>query len=239
MEAEPPDPTLVQLGSSNITIASIHTIGSCNLTPLPQKKKFYSREGSVAGTDLLPICRICQLPGDMVDPLFSPCRCSGSLRFIHYTCLKKWISISTRKTKKPPKCELCHYQFKRHKQFRFKNWRWPRVSARDKCLHLVFLINLLIMVGCAVATIMCFLSDKGQINKLPKNKVELTIEEIITLACGVTFFVAFFIAMTVEIKARHTLYKLFLKFVTQNTDWAVESYDRNKDPGYSGPAALV
>lgn len=88
MEAEPPDPTLVQLGSSNITIASIHTIGSCNLTPLPQKKKFYSREGSVTGTDLLPICRICQLPGDMVDPLFSPCRCSGSLRFIHYSCLK-------------------------------------------------------------------------------------------------------------------------------------------------------
>lgn len=113
------------------------------------------------------------------------------------------------------------------------------MSARDKCLHLVFLINLLIMVGCAVATIMCFLSDKGQINKLPKNKVELTIEEIITLACGVTFFVAFFIAMTVEIKARHTLYKLFLKFVTQNTDWAVESYDRSKDPGYSGPASPV
>jgi len=85
-----PELDLAQIGSSNLTVASIHTIGtigSANLTPLPQKK-FYSREGSVAGTDLLPICRICQLPGDIADPLFTPCRCSGTLGFIHYTCLK-------------------------------------------------------------------------------------------------------------------------------------------------------
>lgn len=42
-----------------------------------------------------------------------------SVLLICYSCLfQKWISISTRKTKKPPKCELCHYQFKRHKKFR-------------------------------------------------------------------------------------------------------------------------
>lgn len=42
-----------------------------------------------------------------------------SVLLICYSCLfQKWISISTRKTKKPPKCELCHYQFNRHKKFR-------------------------------------------------------------------------------------------------------------------------
>lgn len=91
------------------------------------------------------------------------------------------------------------------------------------------------MIGCAVATIMCFLSDKGQITKFPKNKVELTTEEIITLGCGVAFFVAFFIAMTVEIKAKHTVYKLCMRFIMHNTEWAVDSYDRNKDLDINKP----
>lgn len=105
------------------------------------------------------------------------------------------------------------------------------MNTRDKILHIIFFLNLLIMIGCAIATVMCFLSDKGQITKLPKNKVELTLEEIITLACGVMFFVAFFVAMTVEIKAKHTVYKLCMKFIVHNTEWNVDSYDRSKDPG--------
>ncbi|CAC5401146.1 MARCH1_8 [Mytilus coruscus] len=232
--AEGVDPNLAQAVSSTLTVASIHTIGSVNLTPQLQKK-FTSRESSMTGTDLLPICRICQMPGDAQDPLFSPCRCSGTLGFIHFSCLKRWIEISTRKKKKQPRCELCHYQFHRHKTFKFKNWRFPRVNNRDKCLHIIFLFNLVVMIGCAVATIMCFLSDKGQITKFPKNKVELTTEEIITLGCGVAFFVAFFIAMTVEIKAKHTVYKLCMRFIMHNTEWAVDSYDRNKDPDINKP----
>lgn len=192
-----------------------------------------SQTVSESGTENYTFCRICQLQGDNRDPLFSPCRCSGSLRYVHGSCLKKWIRISQRRgKKKPPRCEICHFQFNRHKRFKFSQWRWPRVNVRDKCLHIIFLLNLVIMVGCAIATIMCFLSDRDQVNKFPKNKVKLTTEEIITLTCGVMFFVAFFIAMTVEIKARHTLYKLFMKFIRHNTEWTVEQYDRKKDPLY-------
>lgn len=74
------DPDLVIVASS---------VGSVNITPLPIKKFTYtSCEPSEVGTDLLPICRICQLPGDKEDSLFSPCRCSGSVRYIHQSCLK-------------------------------------------------------------------------------------------------------------------------------------------------------
>lgn len=88
-QGDPPEMnSLAQLASSTVTIASIRTISSANLTPLPKKKFYYSRDPSVTGTDLLPICRICQLPGDGADTLFSPCRCSGTLGNIHFTCLK-------------------------------------------------------------------------------------------------------------------------------------------------------
>ena len=127
--------------------------------------------------------------------------------------------------KKPTTCFKFFISF----ILQFSQWRWPRVRPRDKCLHIIFIVNLLIMIGCAIATIMCFLSDRDNTAKFSKDKVKLTSEEVITLTCGVMFFVAFFIAMTVEIKARHTLYKLFLRFITHNTEWTVEQYDRAKD----------
>ena len=85
------------------------------------------------------------------------------------------------------------------------------------------------MVGCAVATVMCFLSDKGRITNFPRNKANLTTEEIITLSCGVLFFVSFFIAMSVQIKAKHTIYQLFVKFIMQNMQWEIDEYDKRKD----------
>jgi len=203
---------------------------------------FGSQTVSESGTDIYSFCKICQMQGTDRDPLISPCRCAGTLRYIHSSCLKKWIRISQRRGKKqPPHCELCHFQFNRHKRFKFSQWRWPKVRRRDKILHIIFLLNLVIMIGCAIATVMCFLSDRGNVVKFPKDKVRLTTEEVITLTCGVMFFVAFFIAMTVEIKARHTLYKLFRRFMMHNTEWTVEQYDAGKDPLYCkrGPASVV
>lgn len=117
----------------------------------------------------------------------------------------------------------------------FHHWRFPRVSRTDRILHLIFIISLIIMITCAVATVMCFLSDKGQITKFPRNKVDLTTEEIITLSCGVLFFVSFFIAMSVQIKAKHTIYQLFVKFILQNMEWEIDEYDKSKDSLFKAP----
>ncbi|XP_064626161.1 E3 ubiquitin-protein ligase MARCHF4-like isoform X2 [Lineus longissimus] len=178
---------------------------------------------------IFPICRICHQPGEEHEILISPCRCAGSLQYIHNNCLMRWLEVSMRKSRKPPRCELCHFQYHRHKKFKFNHWRLPKISKRDKVLHAIFLINLLIMISCAIATVMCFLSDKGRITKFPRNKVDLTPEEIITLSCGVLFFLSFFIAMTVQIKARHTIYQLFVKFIMQNMEWEIDEYDKTKD----------
>ncbi|XP_074643677.1 E3 ubiquitin-protein ligase MARCHF4-like [Tubulanus polymorphus] len=183
-------------------------------------------------SNIYPICRICHQTGDEQEILISPCRCAGSLQYIHYGCLMKWLEVSTRKTRKAPKCELCHYQYHRHKKFKFHHWRLPRITKRDKILHIVFLINLIVMISCAVATVMCFLSDKGRISKFPRDKVDLTPEEIITLSCGVLFFLSFFIAMTVQIKAKHTIYQLFVKCIVQNMEWEIDEYDKTKDDLY-------
>ena len=106
------------------------------------------------------------------------------------------------------------------------------MSFQDKVLHCVFVVTLLLMIGCAVATVMCFLADKGQIRKLPNERVELSTEEVITLVCGIVFFVSFFVAMSVEIKAKHTVYQLFVKFIMRNVEYKIDDYDRAKDSLY-------
>ena len=69
------------------------------------------------------ICRICYMEEeDEENPLLQPCICSGSMKFIHLSCLKHWIStrscVKIDATEncnvyiiKPVECELCKTKF--------------------------------------------------------------------------------------------------------------------------------
>uniref|UniRef100_A0A096M0F0 RING-type E3 ubiquitin transferase n=1 Tax=Poecilia formosa TaxID=48698 RepID=A0A096M0F0_POEFO len=52
------------------------------------------------------ICRICHCEGDEDCPLITPCRCTGSLSFVHQGCLNQWIKSSDTRC-----CELCKFDF--------------------------------------------------------------------------------------------------------------------------------
>jgi len=181
-----------------------------------------------SSTNSMPICRICQLPS--IEPhntLISPCRCLGSIRYVHNPCLAKWLEVCSKKTGDPPVCELCQYQYIRHKKFVISNWRVPSISSKDKVLHFVFLMSILIMIICSVATILSF----KQADTLPKvgPDTELSSSELLTLSCGVLFFFAFFVAMYVEVKAEYTIYQLICKFFQMNHEWTILEYDRARD----------
>ncbi|KAH9219877.1 hypothetical protein DL95DRAFT_520514 [Leptodontidium sp. 2 PMI_412] len=52
-------------------------------------------------------CRICRSEGSDTEPLFHPCKCSGSIKFVHQDCLMEWLSHSQKKH-----CELCKTPFR-------------------------------------------------------------------------------------------------------------------------------
>ena len=73
------------------------------------------------------ICRICYgEESNDENPLISPCKCNGSMKYIHYKCLKKWqkskiedeLSMESQDNtinsitykRKDISCELCHQQ---------------------------------------------------------------------------------------------------------------------------------
>ena len=63
------------------------------------------------------ICRICYgSNSDINNPLISPCKCHGSMEFIHYKCLKQCIELKIQKKEdenykfyfwKNFECEIC------------------------------------------------------------------------------------------------------------------------------------
>ncbi|OIW32871.1 hypothetical protein CONLIGDRAFT_154898 [Coniochaeta ligniaria NRRL 30616] len=52
-------------------------------------------------------CRICRGEATPKEPLFYPCKCSGSIKYVHQDCLMEWLSHSQKKH-----CELCKTPFR-------------------------------------------------------------------------------------------------------------------------------
>lgn len=56
----------------------------------------------------MDICKVCHQEGKPEQPLFHPCLCAGSIKYIHQECLLMWMKHS-----KTSNCALCnhHYSF--------------------------------------------------------------------------------------------------------------------------------
>lgn len=52
------------------------------------------------------ICRVCRSEAASDRPLFYPCVCTGSIKYIHQECLVQWLKYS-----KKEYCELCKHKF--------------------------------------------------------------------------------------------------------------------------------
>ncbi|CAO2652103.1 Nn.00g003860.m01.CDS01 [Neocucurbitaria sp. VM-36] len=61
----------------------------------------------VLDKDEADTCRICRGEGSEDEPLFFPCKCSGSIKYVHQECLMEWLSHTQKKH-----CELCKTSFR-------------------------------------------------------------------------------------------------------------------------------
>lgn len=99
-----------------------------------------------------PFCKICHVGSSKNgDKLISPCRCSGTMQYVHCGCLLKWLEISNRSNEKPMSCELCAHEYSWHKKFNYRHMRIPKCSLKDMFLHLIFIATIGIMFFSALA----------------------------------------------------------------------------------------
>ena len=75
--------------------------------PQTERRDTLSSKASEGGSERVDTCRICRSEATPDEPLFYPCKCSGSIKFVHQECLMEWLSHSHKKH-----CELCKTPFR-------------------------------------------------------------------------------------------------------------------------------
>lgn len=74
-------------------------------------------------------CRICFERGSNDRELLHPCKCSGSMKFVHQECLLHWLKTSQLEEKS---CNLCNHTFRYKKKYGFGMKRKPVSSELIK-----------------------------------------------------------------------------------------------------------
>lgn len=91
MARVPPPPEILAKASQDLA----------SLPPLQQ-----SPSPADEGDEEEDVCRICRTPGDKNSPLYYPCACSGSIKYVHQECLLQWLTHSNTR-----QCEVCKHPF--------------------------------------------------------------------------------------------------------------------------------
>lgn len=132
------------------------------------------------------VCRMCHGESEPPErPLYFPCKCSGSIRYVHQDCLLRWLKTKANNISNS-KCELCGESYKFRKIYALTGSEPPKLSVIEflqaivpfakktiivtlQVLHVVTLyaICLPIIAACCSDICSCLLRDKPILSPLP------------------------------------------------------------------------
>lgn len=123
-------------------------------------------------------CRICMEPENQDNPLISPCKCLGTIRYIHEECLKTWL-VSHFEDIAKSCCELCKTSFSM--EFKMKSKCQPKNSCSAGLSSCMF-IPILSAIVIILFVIICLLTDRYLTTSSADEEKVYTIALIITCA---------------------------------------------------------
>ncbi|VDN59898.1 unnamed protein product [Dracunculus medinensis] len=177
-----------------------------------------------------PFCRICHLIDNApCNPMITPCRCSGTMQFVHIACLVHWLELSSRNMSSKPFCELCGYYYKRHSFFNIKETHFPRINNCDIIFNIIFLFVIIIMVICVFVCVHFMVVNEYNRSLRPYRSHTMTNEDFTIITCSAVFFAAFFIAVFTQYKAEISFIGLISRFWQINRNWQIKNYQINQD----------
>lgn len=115
----------------------------------------------------LEVCRICHCEGDDECPLIMPCRCTGSLGFVHQACLNQWIKSSDTRC-----CELCKFDFIMETKLKPLS-KWEKLQMSKSEMRKIFCSVLfhLIAIVCMLWSVYILIKRTTDEIRLGKNGV--------------------------------------------------------------------
>ncbi|XP_029950571.1 E3 ubiquitin-protein ligase MARCH7-like isoform X2 [Salarias fasciatus] len=115
----------------------------------------------------MEVCRICHCEGDDDCPLIMPCRCTGSLSFVHQTCLNQWIKSSDTRC-----CELCKFDFIMETKLKpLRKWEKLHMSKSERRKIFCSVLFHLIAIVCMLWSVYILIQRTTEEIRLGKNGV--------------------------------------------------------------------
>lgn len=116
-------------------------------------------------------CRICLLDDNQQD-LISPCRCKGSMKYVHSTCLEQWRQTSTNR-RSYFQCDQCLYKYNFQSRYLLTN-----ILQNKLTLHIItiLLFILLAIMSGFVLKLLDLLSGGAAITTIEQLKLEAEFE---------------------------------------------------------------
>ncbi|KAM9314856.1 E3 ubiquitin-protein ligase MARCHF1-like [Pholidichthys leucotaenia] len=113
------------------------------------------------------ICRICHCEGDDDYPLIMPCRCTGSLSFVHQACLNQWIKSSDTRC-----CELCKFDFIMETKLKpLSKWERLHMSKSERRKIFCSVLFHLIAIVCMLWSVFILIRRTAEEIRLGKNGI--------------------------------------------------------------------
>ncbi len=111
------------------------------------------------------MCRICHCEEPSEEYLISPCYCSGTLQYVHQSCLQQWLKSNGIKS-----CELCKYAFVMSYETRpFKNWEkldMNSIEIRKILCSVTFHVIALTCVVWSLYVLIDRTAEEGRMNQV-------------------------------------------------------------------------
>lgn len=130
-------------------------------------------------------CRICLETEVCSEKFIRPCKCSGSVKFVHEECLKSWL-VSLNKDLDGSKCEICSTQYKMN--FIIKRKCLPKESCKNgggHCFFIPILSTVIVMLA-----IIIYLLAKRYFNKQSTTE-QKSYTIALTILCSIAAFIMF------------------------------------------------
>ncbi|XP_028303174.1 E3 ubiquitin-protein ligase MARCH9-like [Gouania willdenowi] len=166
---------------------------------------------------LSPQCRIC-FQGPEKGELLNPCRCNGSVRCTHHSCLIRWIS-----ERGSWSCELCYFKYQVLSISTKNPLQWQAISLTviEKVQIAAIILGFLFLIASISWLVWSSLSPSAKWQR----------QDLLFQICYCMYGFMDIVCVGLIIHEGSSVYRIFKRWQAVNQQWKVLNYEKVKDLG--------
>ncbi|KAF3689733.1 E3 ubiquitin-protein ligase MARCH9 [Channa argus] len=162
-----------------------------------------------------PQCRIC-FQGPEKGEMLSPCRCDGSVRCTHQTCLIRWIS-----ERGSWSCELCYFKYQVLAISTKNPLQWQAISLTviEKVQIAAIILGSLFLIASISWLVWSSLSPSAKWQR----------QDLLFQICYGMYGFMDIVCIGLIVHEGSSVYRIFKRWQAVNQKWKVLNYEKAKD----------